>query len=376
MIGNAYDRFTEKLGIGPGLFKAGSLMGLAAYGKPSPLLSSRGEEFCRGWYERSFQTSDPVFIDYMWSVLTGRPPHANFSLAESDSKEAMEIAATIQALFEETLLRSVHRLYRDTEAFADGHLCLSGGSCLNANANMRILNESPFARVHLFPGCGDDGTAVGAALFAAHNHFSLPRVTYEARELMYLGREYPAPEGGRDCSVDELAQSIADGKVVAWMQGRSEFGPRALGNRSLLADPRNPEMRDHLNHGVKKREWYRPFAPVVMEEHADEWFDINVESKFMLYIARVKHPERVPAISHVDGTARLQTVAEKDNPRLYGLLKAFKEKTGVPMLVNTSLNGNGEPLVETPEDLFRFASQTTVDRLIINGWDYSVLQKS
>jgi len=153
--------------------------------------------------------------------------------------------------------------------------------------------------------------------------------------------------------------------VVGWFEGRSEFGPRALGNRSILADPRNPKMRDHINNDIKKREWFRPFAPIVLAERAAEWFDFDRESPFMLFTARVLDPDLVPAISHVDGSARMQTVTASSNGPIYDLISRFYGLTGVPMLLNTSLNGGGEPLVETPEDAVRFWQTTPVDMMVI-----------
>jgi len=153
--------------------------------------------------------------------------------------------------------------------------------------------------------------------------------------------------------------------VVGWFQGRSEFGPRALGNRSILADPRSPTMRDRINNDIKKREWFRPFAPIVLAEHAAEWFDFDRESPFMLFTAQVRDPDKVPAISHVDGSARLQTITQASNGPIYDLIRRFHGRTGVPMLLNTSLNGGGEPLVETPEDAIRFWQATPVDMMVI-----------
>ena len=165
-----------------------------------------------------------------------------------------------------------------------------------------------------------------------------------------------------------LAQELANGKIIGWFQGRSEFGPRALGNRSILADPRNPHTRDIINHVVKKREWFRPFAPVVLEEYYKDWFDFPIPSPYMLYTAPVKQADKIPAVTHVDGSARFQTINEKTNPNYYRLLKAFYKLTGVPVLLNTSLNGNGEPILETPEEAIEFFNNSHLDMIVVNGW--------
>jgi carbamoyltransferase len=186
---------------------------------------------------------------------------------------------------------------------------------------------------------------------------------------MYLGRSYATPPelvNAPEATPEVIAGLLAEGKIVALCHGRSEFGPRALGNRSLLADPRRMEMRDTINFKVKRREWFRPFAPAVLAEHLHEWFELDDESPFMLLIAKVKQPERIPAVSHVDGTARVQTVRERDNPFLHRVISAFHRLTGVPVLLNTSLNGNGEPLVETPADALRFFNEGTIDAVVVN----------
>ncbi len=369
MIGNAYSVFTEKLGLGPGLTKAGTLMGLAPYGKPTTAAITRWREFGESFYERAFQQSDPLFIDYMWSVLSGEAPHVTYPPSLSDSPKAQEIAASIQYVFEQTMLAHAQRLYRDTVTYSDGNLCLSGGSFLNSETNMLIKRESGFSSLHLFPGCGDDGTAVGSALYVAHTLGRFPRQRYTAADLMYLGRAYPTPPELSTAPLAEpaaIARVLADGKIVAVCHGRGEFGPRALVNRSLLADPRRADMRDRINFTVKKREWFRPFAPAVLAEHRQEWFELDCESPFMLLISKVREPERIPAVAHIDGTARVQTVSQEDNPFFYSVISAFHQLTGVPVLLNTSLNGNGEPLAETPSDALRFFDEGTIDALVVN----------
>lgn len=365
MIGNTYSLFTEKLGLGDGLYKSGTTMGLASYGKPLPLAIEHCARYGQSFYERHFQPDDDRFIELMWSELSGLPPVVGLSKRESDSQRAMDIAASLQYVFEEAIIKATNELHAKTAAYANGNLCLSGGSFYNCNANSAILKRTPFERIGLFPACGDDGTAVGAGLFVAHTMMDEKRVHYEPEEIVFLGRRYDPPAVGRTADLDQVATALAAGQVVGWFQGRSEFGPRALGNRSILADPRNPGIRDRINHRIKNREWFRPFAPIVHAERAAEWFDFDRESPFMLFTARVLDPDLVPAISHVDGSARLQTVTASGNWPIYDLIARFDRLTGVPMLLNTSLNGGGEPLVETPDDAIRFWQTTPVDMMVI-----------
>lgn len=365
MIGNAYHQFTRKLGLGDGLFKAGTTMGLASYGQPLPQAVEGWREYGRSFYDRPAQPGDLRFIDLMWSDFAEAPPDFEFSPTESDSRRSMDIAASLQFVFEETMVAAAETLFRRTRHYNGGNLCLSGGSFLNCNTNSAILARTPFARVSLFPGCGDDGTAVGAALFLSHHVINVPRVHYEPEELAYLGRRYEEIDEGMPLHLPAVADAIADGKVVGWCRGRAEFGPRALGNRSILADARNPTMRDHLNNRVKRREWFRPFAPMVRAEDVGTWFEFDQPSPFMLFTAKVRQPEHLPAISHVDGSARLQTVTATSNPAIYQLLGLLGERTGVPVLLNTSLNVNGEPLVETPADALRFWNGTPADMMVI-----------
>ena len=367
MIGNAYCEFTQKLGIGSGLTKAGTTMALASFGQPLPLAVKRWRHYGQPCYARQgLQPSDNVFINRMWSDLSGLPPHASLPPEQSDSQAAMDIAASLEYIFEQTIVQHANALHAITRAYNGDNLCLAGGSFLNSNANMRVKRESPFARVHLFPGCGDDGTAVGAALYLAHHVLGAPRVNYAPREYMYTGRSYAITEpDGEQYDPRAVAQALSEGQIVAFFHGGSEFGPRALGHRSLFADPRHPQMKDILNRRIKHREWFRPFAPIVLEEKTAEWFDIDFASKLMLFIAPIREPERLPAVAHVDGSARLQTMARDDNPRVHELISHFEAITGVPVILNTSLNDNGEPLVEAPEDALRFFRAHDVDMLVL-----------
>jgi carbamoyltransferase len=319
MVGVLYGEVTEKLGLGPALHKAGTTMGLASYGTP---------------------------FDF------------DFESYSDDIKHKMNVAATIQDLFEKDVLHHINQIDSKTD-----NLCLSGGSFLNCNANSKIIKNSKFKNFHHFPACGDDGTSVGSALYVSHHILNLPRHNYESQDLCYTGKDYES----QTPDYEFIAKQLASGKIIGWFQGRSEFGPRALGNRSILADPRNFHNRELINHVVKNREWFRPFAPVVLEECYQDWFDFPIPSPYMLYTAQVKQPEKIPAVTHIDGSARFQTINEKTNPHYYNLIKAFKDLTGVPVLLNTSLNGNGQPILETEDEAEEFFKNSNLDLMIING---------
>jgi carbamoyltransferase len=233
--------------------------------------------------------------------------------------------------------------------------------------NTAIKRTELFDSIHHFPACGDDGNAVGSALYVAHHVFDEPRSKYEPQDIAYLGRkrEYAEPD------YEEVASMIADGKIVAWFMGASEYGPRAQGNRSILADPRTYHNRERINFAVKNREWFRPLAPAVLEEHVSEWFDLDGPSPFMLYTSQVLQPEKIPAVTHVDGSARHQTVSETSNPPFYQLIKKFYNITGVPVIMNTSLNGNSQPILETEEQALEFFTiNKNIDAIVINGTLY------
>ncbi len=367
MIGNAYHVFTRKLGLGSGLVKAGSTMGLAAYGEPSQTAQARWQFFGESFYARQWMADDPTFIDFMWSELSAMPPQMSLAETEKDSQRAMNIAASLQFIFENVIVEYANKLFAETKTFNNKNLCLSGGSFLNCNVNTEVKKRTPFQRLHLFPACGDDGTAIGAALWVAHHLLNEPRATYSSADLAYLGCSYSdSVNGGSRRDLKAVAKVLSEGGIVAWFQGRAEFGPRALGNRSILANPRMAEMREIINKRIKNREWFRPLAPSVLAEASVDWFDFDGDSPFMLHTCRVKRQEEIPAVTHIDGTARQQTVRRHDNPVFYDLIAAFRDITGVPVVLNTSLNVNGEPLVETPLDALRFAKMSKVDLLVVN----------
>ena len=334
LAGIKYQRLVEVLGIGSALHKAGTLMGLSSHG-----------------------TSDPN-LD-IESLLDYRVKNYDKDFVKDNFKKASDMAAAAQKKLETTILEIINQLPTNSN-----NLCLSGGIFYNCLTNSRILKETRFKNIHHFPSCGDSGTAIGAALYVSHHVLGADRKSFKPHEICYLGKDYKLE---KEIDYKYIAKRISEGAIVAWMNGRSEFGPRALGNRSLLADPRDQHNRDRLNHVIKKREWYRPFAPIVLEERYKDWFDFDVPSPFMLFTAQVKQPKEVPAIVHVDGSSRFQTITEESNTHMYKLIKEFENITGIPMLINTSLNGTGQPILETPEDGEEFFNNNSVDIAVING---------
>ena len=315
----------------------------------------------------------------------------------------MDIAASIQAVTEEAMLRLARATARE---YGQSNLCLAGGVALNCVANGRILRDGAFKNIWIQPASGDAGGAVGAALAAWHLFLANDRKTDGKRDLMdggYLGPEYAQADieqrlhaaGARfttvadDEAIEATASSLAAGEAVGWMQGRMEFGPRALGARSVLGDPRSPSMQKTLNLRVKYRESFRPFAPAVLREDVADWFELDADSPYMLLVAGVR-PERrramteeekalfgidklnvarseIPAVTHIDYSARVQTVHAETNPRFHKLIERFKAKTGCPVLVNTSFNVRGEPIVCTPEDAFRCFMGSEIEFLVVGN---------
>jgi carbamoyltransferase len=395
MLGNFYDVATEFCGLGPGTLKAGTLMGLSSFGNVNGKTMEQWEKWCLPFNQIS--TEYHRYSDWLFSEISGRYPFIStarkeyvnkepgyqfinriyqtvYSKEESDSQEVMDIAASIQYLLERALIKYINELYEDTKNFNDGNLCLAGGTFLNCNANYKILKETKFKNIHFFPACGDDGIPAGSALFYYHFNLGGKRVNYTTNELAYLGVTYDhQPETDTNAvplDLDVVAQNIADGKIVCWYQGHSEVGPRALGNRSFISDPRNKEMKDILNSRVKFREWFRPFAPVVLTEDKEEWFNMDFESPFMLHTVPCRKPQEIPSAVHIDNTSRVQTLTRDHNPIFYDLISKFKDITGVPVVLNTSLNVKGEPIVETPEDAMKLFDESDVDILVINDMMY------
>jgi carbamoyltransferase len=311
----------------------------------------------------------------------------------------MDLAASIQVVIEEAVLRLSRSLAEET---GEANLCLAGGVALNCVANGKVLRDGKFENIWVQPAAGDSGGALGAALTIYHLYADRPRTVANTPDGMagsYLGPEFDDGETQtrlkaagaryailpRDQLLERTAHALADGKAVGWFQGRMEFGPRALGNRSILADPRDPQMQKKLNLKVKYRESFRPFAPSVLREHVSEWFDIDVDSPYMLMVAPVHERHRremtseeqrlfgidklnvprssVPAVTHVDYSARVQTVHRETNPLYHDLIGRFHRLTGCPVLVNTSFNVRSEPIVCTPEDAFRCFMGSEIDVL-------------
>lgn len=354
------------------LLDAGKTMGLAPYGRPEegPLFM----EPCGPDEMRAYQGIHGPAWDKLKQQMrawkdTG--PNPNF-----EDPVPSNFSASMQRQAEEAMLIHARWLRKASGA---KNLCLAGGVALNCVANSHIAREAGFEEVFVPPAPGDDGIAVGCALFGAASHGELRR----EKCPVFLGRSYShstdqmkelglAPISPGVNSTEWLAKKIADGAVVGWFQGGAELGPRALGNRSFLADPRHAEMRDHLNLRVKNRETFRPFAPVVLEDAVLEYFEECYPSYFMSFVSPVRKEKRamVPAITHVDGTSRYQVLRKADNPRLYELIVAFAKQTGVPLLLNTSFNRAGEPIVETPLEAARCMLAASVEYLFLDGLIY------
>jgi len=389
LIGVFYDKMTDVMSLGPGYVKAGTLMGLSSYGKPNDIAINDWEEFIKPGGKIS--ASDIEYYYIMGSKLLGNPPHTYrpwiqkdsdmfnkkpdgssvFTLLERkdiDKEIGMNLASSVQYIFEKVVLKVVNDLYELTKDYNGGNLCLAGGSFLNCNVNYKILTESKFDNIFIYPASSDDGLSAGAALYVNHHLNGVEKQKYTNSEIAYGGgNDLTNLNIGEEYDVDVIAKMVSESKIVAWYQGRSEFGPRALGNRSFIANPSDPNMKDIMNSRVKFREWFRPFAPSVLEENYKEYFEIDVPSPFMLYTCPVKKPELVPSITHVDRTARVQTVNKDDNPRYYELIKNVEKYTGVPMVLNTSLNINGQPIVETINDALDLYHNSDIDAIVINN---------
>jgi carbamoyltransferase len=373
------------------------VMGLAPYGKPSHAEAIRslvtlhpGGHFAldldcfRHWtgeITMSWESGEPVVPDVYTDRLIERLGPARHPDAAVTSRHE-DIAASVQRVFEESafhVLRGVH------QTIAVDALCLAGGCAMNSVANGKIRQHTPFREIHIQPAAGDNGTALGAALEAWHGSGAdgpAPRMThaywgteYDASAIARVIQESRVAETGRctwrtldDEAVlcRETASRIAAGNVVGWFQGRMEWGARALGNRSILADPRRGDMRHVINQKIKFRERFRPFAPSILAEAIDDYFVGAVHDPFMIQVYPVRPDKRevIPAVTHVDGSGRLQSVSRDGNPRYWALIRAFAAQTGVPVLLNTSFNEN-EPIVERPEQALDCFLRTDMDALVM-----------
>jgi carbamoyltransferase len=405
-LGLLYSAFTYYTGfkVNSGEYK---VMGLAPYGEPryANLIRERLIDIKE---DGSFRLNMEYF-DYCtgltmtngkFAELFGGPPRRPESPL---TQREMDLAASVQAVTEEVVIKLARGVAKQT---GERNLCLAGGVALNCVANGKLLRERVFDKMWLQPAAGDAGGALGAALAVYHIHKEQPRKLNGASDAMrgsYLGPKFEQSEverrltavGARftvrssEETIDYCARALAAGKAVGWHQGRMEFGPRALGGRSILGDARSPTMQKLLNLKVKYRESFRPFAPSVLREHVGEWFELEEDSPYMLLVADVRPEHRIPmteeqqrlfgidklnvprssipAVTHVDYSARVQTVHEDTNPRYYALIKRFYELTGCPVIVNTSFNVRGEPIVCTPEDSFRCFMGTDIEVLAVEN---------
>jgi carbamoyltransferase len=378
-LGLLYTAFTYYLG-----FKVNSaeykVMGLAPYGKPTYYDQVR--KLIDVKEDGSFHL-DMSYFNYLTGLtmtngkfdeLFGGPVRNPDAPLEQRHKD---IAASVQRVTEEVMLTMANAIGKETGA---RNLCLAGGVALNCVANGRILREGPFDHIFIQPAAGDAGGAVGVASYIYHSILKNPRKTAmrhaftgpdyaleDIREFL-AGNDIPFVELEREALIQRTAKLIEEQQVVGWFQGKMEFGPRALGHRSILADARNPENQDRVNLKIKFRESFRPFAPSVLADRCGEFFELDEESPFMLLVAQVRPDKRViPAVTHVDGSARIQTVARESDPLFYDLIKEFDRLTGVPVIINTSFNVRGEPIVCTPADAYRCFVETGMDYLVMGN---------
>jgi len=405
-LGLLYSAFTYYLGFAVNSDEY-KIMGLAPYGGPK-YVQRIADRLIDLKADGSFRL-DLSYFDYCTgSRMTNRRFERLFGMPARSSREPitqehMDIAASIQAVLEEAVLRITRTLAAET---GSANLCLAGGVALNCVANGKVLRDGRFRRVWIQPAAGDAGGAIGAALIAHYLYSGQKKTGSLACDGMnggYLGPSFSAQEieyrlkaaGARftvlndDDLIQNAVNSLVDGQALGWFQGRMEFGPRALGNRSILADPRSPTMQSTLNLKVKNRESFRPFAPAVLREDLAEWFDMDEDSPYMLFVTNVANSKRrplsaeqlsatgmdklkvqrsdIPAVTHVDFSARIQTVHEGTNPLFYRLISAFKQRTGCPVLVNTSFNVKDEPIVCTPEDAFHCFMTTQIEALVVGN---------
>jgi len=408
-LGLLYSAFTYYTGfrVNSGEYK---VMGLAPYGEPE-YVDLIMDNIIDVKEDGSFRL-DMAYFDYCTGLrmtndkfhdLFGAPPRDPETLL---TQREMNLAASIQKVTEEIVLRLGRSIARET---GERNLCLAGGVALNCVANGKLLRDKSFDNIWVQPAAGDAGGALGAAMVAYHHFQGQPRKLNGVMDGMkgsYLGPEYDDDEIaarleaagakftrlGPDQTIEDTARALADGKTVGWFQGRMEFGPRALGGRSILGDPRDPAMQKTLNLRVKYRESFRPFAPSVLAEDVADCFEMEDDdiSPYMLMVADVKEEHRremteeenalfgidklnvprssIPAVTHVDYSARIQTVHEETNPRYHALIKRFRDKTGCPVVVNTSFNVRGEPIVCTPEDAFRCFMGSDIEVLVCGNF--------
>ena len=407
-LGLLYSAFTAFLGfeVNEGEYK---VMGMAPFGEPKyvdkvwKLINQESDgsftlnmEYFT-FHHSTENTYGSKFVDlfgpprdpksFFFTPESGYPSYfgekpVNYARLAQENKHYADVAASIQRVTEDVLIKIAHHLHQETGMTT---LCMAGGVALNSVANGKILRETPFEEIYVQPAAGDGGGALGAALYAYHSVCNKPR--NGAMKHAYWGKAYDAHEistflkqsgishthlEDEDRLLDRVADAIDQGKVVGWFQGRFEWGPRALGNRSILANPGKAEMKDVVNTKIKFREPFRPFAPSVLMEKASDYFDLpdasrHYPARYMLYVMDVHESKRdkLPAITHVDGTARLQTVSADVSPRYYRLIEQVGQATGLPVLLNTSFNLKGEPIVNTPLEAYSTFSRSGIDMLVL-----------
>jgi len=403
-LGLLYSAFTFYTGfrVNSGEYK---LMGLAPYGRPlyrdiilKELIDLKGDGSFKinmkyFGYCNSLRMTNSRFNDLFGSLP--RKPETKIT------QKYMDVAASIQSVTEEIVLKMASHIHKVT---GRDKLCLAGGVALNCVGNGRVLREGPFKDIWIQPASGDAGGALGAALLVWYKYLGNKREADEvndAQKASLLGPSYdddsiesflkkqsiPYRRLSYSDIAGEVSDLIIDGKIIGWFQGRIEFGPRALGARSIIGDARNPDMQSKMNLKIKYRESFRPFAPTVLREKVSEWFELDGESPYMLLVAPVRESKRlevagdlngfdklktvrslIPAVTHVDYSARIQTIKKADNPLYYDVIQAFFEKTGCPVVINTSFNVRGEPLVLTPEDAYKCFMRTEIDYLLLGSF--------
>ena len=367
-LGKKYEQISNLIGFGGN--GAGKTMGLSAYGVNQIDTSPAPVEEPFSFY------LDCQFVLQQYFALYERSGENYFDFME---KHKANIARTIQDYTENQILEIVKYILNK---YKTPNLCLAGGLFLNCPVNHKIIEAFPDVAVHICPAAGDDGQAIGAAFIGYQTLFS--PILPSSKPLPYLGIDYSNAQIENALSsrnipfhyyddselVDLIAMQIHENMIVGLLHGRSEIGPRALCHRSILANPTNPNMKDYINDKVKHRESFRPFAPVVTSEQQFDFFSLIQESPYMLFAAQVKHPyaQALPAITHVDGTARVQAISKKDNPFVHGILKKFEKLSGYPILLNTSFNDFSEPIVESPDDAIRTFLLTEIDVLVMENY--------
>ena len=405
-LGLLYSAFTYYTGfrVNSGEYK---VMGLAPYGKPvySDLIFEHIVDLKADgsfWLDQSYfnYCAGLTMTSDKFHRLFGGPPRKSESLL---TQRDMDLAASVQKVVEDIMLKVANHAHAVTGL---NHLCMAGGVALNCVGNGRILRETPFSKIWIQPASGDAGGALGSALFTWHQIMGNPRKVRKQdaqkgsfigpsfseskiRDFLQLSKAKYTEYNDEDSLAKNIAELLAEGKVIGHFAGRMEFGPRALGNRSIIGDPRNPDMQTKMNLKVKFRESFRPFAPSCLIENTNEFFNLDHESPYMLLVAPIKENRRikmnedqeklfgpdklkqlrsdVPAITHIDYSARIQTVDAETSPRFHRIIKAFHELTGYPLVVNTSFNIRGEPIVGTPQDAYRCFMYTDIDVLILEN---------